>query len=77
MLSFDSLEYSSTHRVGRVLSFFSSRRNWNSPNPSPAGEFPPPPVLGVGAHTLAREGLGLYENGAMGFIHLEDRALVQ
>ncbi len=27
-----------SHRVGRVLSFFSSRRNWNSPNPSPAGE---------------------------------------
>ncbi len=26
------------HRVGRVLSFFSSRRNWDSPNPSLAGE---------------------------------------
>jgi len=26
------------HRVGRVLSFFSSRRNWNSPTPSHAGE---------------------------------------
>jgi hypothetical protein len=25
------------HRVGRVLSFFSSLRNWDSPNPSPAG----------------------------------------
>jgi hypothetical protein len=24
------------HRVGRVLSFFSSRRNWDSPTPSPA-----------------------------------------
>jgi hypothetical protein len=24
------------HKVGRVLSYFSSRRNWNSPNPSPA-----------------------------------------
>jgi hypothetical protein len=23
------------HRVGRVQSFFSSRRNWDSPNPSP------------------------------------------
>ncbi len=23
---------------GRVLSFFCSRRNWDSPNPSPAGE---------------------------------------
>jgi hypothetical protein len=47
------------HRVGRVLSFFSSRRNWDSPNPSPAGECaPPPPVLAGGAHSLAREGLG-------------------
>jgi hypothetical protein len=42
-----------------VLSCFSSRRNWDSPNPSPAGECaPPPPVLGGGAHWLAREGLG-------------------
>ncbi len=31
------------HRVGRVLSFFSNRRNWDSPNPSPAGECSPPP----------------------------------
>jgi hypothetical protein len=48
----------SMHRIGRVLSFFSSRPNWASPNPSPAGEFapPPPPVLGGGAHSLAREG---------------------
>jgi hypothetical protein len=30
------------HRVGRVLSFFSSRRNWDSPNPSPARLRPPP-----------------------------------
>jgi hypothetical protein len=42
-----------------VLIFFSNRRNWDSPNPSPAGEFaPPPPFLGGGAHSLAREGLG-------------------
>jgi len=38
-----------THRVGRVLGFFSSRWNWDSPDP---------PVLGGGTHTLAREGLG-------------------
>jgi hypothetical protein len=31
------------HRVGRLLSFFSSRRNWDSPNPSPSGECAPPP----------------------------------
>jgi hypothetical protein len=31
-----------SHRVRRVLSFFSSRRNWDSPNPSPARECPPP-----------------------------------
>jgi hypothetical protein len=31
------------HRVGRVLSFFSSRRNWDSPTPSPADERAPLP----------------------------------
>jgi hypothetical protein len=41
-----------------VLRFFSSRRNWDSPNPSPQASVPPPPVLGGGAHSLAREGLG-------------------
>ncbi len=49
------------HRVGRVLSFFSSRRNWDSNDPSPAGECAPPPphsVPGRGAHSLAREGVG-------------------
>ncbi len=46
------------HKVGRVLSFFFSRRNWDSPNPSTAGECaPPPPVLGGGIHSLATEGL--------------------
>ncbi len=39
------------HRVGRVLSFFSSRRNWNSTNPSPAGECAPP--FSGGRGTLA------------------------
>ncbi len=29
------------HRVDRVLRFFSSRRNWDSPTPSPAGNVPP------------------------------------
>ncbi len=44
------------HRVGRVLSFFSSRRNWDSPNPSPAGECSPLPLVpGGGAHSLATE----------------------
>ncbi len=33
------------HRVGKVLSFFSSHRNWDFPNPSPAG---------TGALSLAR-----------------------
>jgi hypothetical protein len=28
----------STHRLDRVLSFFSSRPNWDSPTPSPTGE---------------------------------------
>ncbi len=46
------------HIVGRVRSFFSSRWNWDSPNPSPASECAPPPPLvpGGGAHAHAREG---------------------
>ncbi len=43
------------HRAGRVLSFFSSRRNWDSPNPSPAGECAPLPLVPGGGHTLWRE----------------------
>jgi hypothetical protein len=42
------------HRVGRVLSFFSSRRNWDSPNHSSAGECAPPRFWGEG-HTRWRE----------------------
>ncbi len=38
----------SYHRVGRVLSFFLSRRNWDSLTPSTTGECPPPPVPGEG-----------------------------
>ncbi len=43
------------HRVSRVLSFFSSRRNWNSFTPLAAGECapPPPPLVGGGEVTLA------------------------
>ncbi len=41
------------HRVGRVLSFFSSRRNWDSPTP------PSHPLVRRGrAHSLVGEGLG-------------------
>jgi hypothetical protein len=42
---------------GRVLSFFSSRRNWNSPTPLAAGECTPPPhpLVRVGGHTCLRE----------------------
>ncbi len=44
------------YRVGRVVSFFSSRRNWDSPNPSPAGECEPPPPFGSGGRgTFAGE----------------------
>ncbi len=39
-----------------MLSFFSSRRNWDSPNPLPAGECAPPPPPGSGGRgTLAGE----------------------
>jgi hypothetical protein len=47
------------NRVGSVLSFFSSRRNWDSPITSPPGEYAPPPFgSGGGAHSLPREGVG-------------------
>jgi hypothetical protein len=49
-----SLLLTNTHRVGRVLSIFSSRRNWDSPNPSPAGKRPPHFGSG-GRGTLAGE----------------------
>jgi hypothetical protein len=35
-----------------------SRQNWDSPNPSPAGECAPPPDQGGGAHSLTKDGLG-------------------
>jgi hypothetical protein len=47
-------------KVDRVLGFFSSRSNWNSPTPSPAGECVLPPLLqgGGGTHSLAGEWVG-------------------
>jgi hypothetical protein len=44
------------HRVGRVLSFFSSRRNWDSPTPlSRQASVPPHPMVrGGGGHTRER-----------------------
>jgi hypothetical protein len=48
----------SSHRIGRVLSFFSSRRNWDSTNPQPQANVPHPFGSGGRAHSLAREGLG-------------------
>ncbi len=41
------------HQVGRVLSFFSNRRNWDSPTPSPAGVCAPYPFGSGGRGTLA------------------------
>jgi hypothetical protein len=50
-----------TQRVCRVLSFFSCRRNWDSPNPSLAGECAPPPRFWGEGYTCWREGEG-YSN---------------
>jgi hypothetical protein len=36
------------HRVDRLLSFFSSRPNWNYPPPPPHTQAPPPLVPGEG-----------------------------
>ena len=41
-----------------MLSLFSSRWNWDSPNPSPAGECAPPFGSRGGAYSLARGGMG-------------------
>ncbi len=44
------------HRVDRVLGFFSSRRYWDSPTPSPQASVPPPPFWFQGeGHTRLRE----------------------
>jgi len=44
------------HRVCRVLSFFSSRRNWDFPTPYPQASVPTPPFgWGAGWHTRLRE----------------------
>ncbi len=48
------------HRVGRVLSFFSSRRNWDSPTPHPQASAPPP-LWFQGKGTLA-SGKGVGES---------------
>jgi hypothetical protein len=48
------LEKHEKHRVGRVLSFFSSRRNWDSPTPLAAGECAPPPFGPGGRHIRLR-----------------------
>jgi hypothetical protein len=60
-LNITALYWESLHRnnscTAYVLKFFSSRRNWDSPNPSPAGECAQPPlVLGGGAHSRRERG---------------------
>jgi hypothetical protein len=47
------LQYKAQSRQSAKL--FSSRRNWDSPNPSPAGECAPPPLWFRGEGTLAGE----------------------
>jgi hypothetical protein len=48
-----------SHRVGKVLSFSPVVRIGTPPTPNMQVSVPPPPcVPGVGAHSLAREGLG-------------------
>jgi hypothetical protein len=46
---------SKRHRVDRVLGFFSSRPNCDSPSPSNAGECVPPLLVPGGTHSLAGE----------------------
>jgi hypothetical protein len=62
------------HRVGRVISFFSCPRNWDSPTPSPAGECASPPLWFRGeGHTRLRPwGLGesQFRRGDIHFVTL-------
>jgi hypothetical protein len=44
------------HRVDRVLSFFSSRRDWDSPAPSTAGKCALPPLVRRGRTRLRERG---------------------
>jgi hypothetical protein len=54
-----SCGHSFDHSVGRVLSFFFSRGNWNSPTLLAAGQCAPQPFGTGGEDTLlAGEGLG-------------------
>jgi len=46
------------HRVDRVLSLISSRRNWVSPTPSHASECVPPLWFRGGEHSLGETGWG-------------------
>jgi len=50
-----ALQNRTEHRVDRVLSFFSSRPNLDSPTPLPAGECVTPPRFGGGEHTRLPE----------------------
>jgi hypothetical protein len=60
LLKQGSSKWVRNYRVGRVRSFFSSRRNCDSPTPHPQASVPPPPLVrgGGGAHSLAGEGVG-------------------
>ncbi len=61
------------HRVDRVLGFFSSRLNQDSPIPSPAGVSAPPRV-GSGGETLARErGEGPNSDEGQVYVYFVDR----
>jgi hypothetical protein len=56
-----SVPFCPDHRVGRVLSLSSIRRNWDSPNPSPPGESALSPLWFWGrgdGHTRWRERVG-------------------
>jgi hypothetical protein len=51
--------YPGTQSIGRVLSVFSSRQNWDSLTPHPQAIARPLPLVpGGGAHLPAREGVG-------------------
>jgi hypothetical protein len=64
------------HRVDRVLGFFSSRLNQDSPIPSPAGVSVLPPPAGSGGDTLARGTGGPNSDEGPVYVYFVDRGRV-
>ncbi len=52
--TYQGISYGVKQRVGRVLSFFSSRQNWDPPTPNPQASVPPTLCFSGRGHTRLR-----------------------